>query len=411
MKEKLTNRFCKNVVHDGNKSVNSYFDTELTGFMLEVRNSGGKTFYYRYRQNNTLRLHKIGDAAAISVSTARTEAKRIKSEIAIGRDIHSEKNVSKKTPTLTQFYADHYLPHIKQRNRSWETHHSVFKSHILPLWGNIKMSDITRIMITKAHNDQITKGFKPATANKIPTFLRGLFNLAIKWEVTGVIKNPAAQFEMFAENNKVERYLSQEEAAKLMKAVNESANKMLKYIVSFLLLTGARRNECLQAKWCDFDFKAKSWTIPLSKSGKPHHIPITKALQALLESIPRETPSSAYVFPAPNGKSYTNIYTSWDHARNKAGLHDVRMHDLRHTFASTLVNNGRSLYEVQALLGHHNISVTARYAHLSNDSLAAAADCASILLPGLTNGSNINEPDVDESDGEKENTQESDNEH
>jgi len=246
------------------------------------------------------------------------------------------------------------------------------------------MSDITRYAVIQLHTQQLEKGFKPGSANKLPIFLCAAFNLAIKWQITGVINNPASNCDLFPENNKIERYLTQSEAKRLMTVVEVSDNKSLKYIVMFLLLTGARRNECLHAEWDHFDFKAMTWTIPLSKSGKPHHVPITDSLLSLLQSVPRKA-DSAYVFPnMKTGKPYVSIYHSWDTARKQAGLADVRLHDIRHTFASTLVNSGRSLYEVQHLLGHHNIAVTQRYAHLSNDSLMAAASCASSLVPAAS---------------------------
>jgi len=380
-KKKLTNQFCREVLHTGTHNIVNYFDIELKGFMLEVRKTGGKTFYLRYQHNRKTRSHKIGDAKAMSAAIARKEAKRVKSEINLGKDLHADKTVRRNTPTLNEFYAEHYLPYVKQRKRSWVTDKSIFENHILPALGKQQMSDITKYMVMKLHSSQVEKGFKAGSANKLPIFISAAFNLAIKWDITGVTKNPAAKFELLPENNKIERYLTQDEAARLLTSVSDSENKLLKYIVLFLLLTGARRNECLQAKWEHFDYKAMTWTIPLSKSGKPHHVPITSELLNLLETIPRRN-NSQYVFEnVKTGKAYTNTYTAWNTARKKAGLADVRLHDLRHTFASTLVNSGRSLYEVQSLLGHSNIAVTQRYAHLSNDSLMEAANCAATLLP------------------------------
>jgi len=198
--------------------------------------------------------------------------------------------------------------------------------------------------------------------------VRGFYNLAKKWEIPGIEKNPAECFDFAEENNKIERYLTKEESTKLIEQVKKSDNKMLQYIIPFLLLTGARRNECLHCRWEHFDFASLVWTIPLAKSGKVHHIPLTSTLLQLLQSIPKKD-NSPYVFPGPKGVPFKNIYTAWNTARTKVGLRDVRMHDLRHSFASALVNSGVSLYAVQNLLGHHNISVTQRYTHLSQDSL------------------------------------------
>lgn len=121
------------------------------------------------------------------------------------------------------------------------------------------------------------------------------------------------------------------------------------------------------------------WTIPTSKSGKKRMVPISPQLYEVLTKIPKV--STIYLFPSKKtGKPQNDVYRSWDQARIKAGLKDVRIHDLRHSFASILVNSGRSLYEVQQLLGHSSINMTQRYAHLSNESLMKAASCAGKLL-------------------------------
>lgn len=380
---KLTPAFTSKATCDLSKAKTTFFDETLKGFILEVRKSGGKTFYLRYQSERKTRLYKLGNAHALSANDARAEAKKIKSKIELGYKPHAEKLLRQSTPTLNEFYFEHYLPHIKQRKRSWKTDQSIFTNHILPKLGSLLMSDITRYAVNQLHTQQLENGFKPATANKLPTFIRGAFNLAIKWDMPGVTVNPASNCELFAENNKIERYLTSSEAKRLMASVEQSDNKMLKYIVTFLLLTGARRNECLHAKWEDFDFVAMTWTIPLSKSGSVHHVPVTASLLKLLNTVPRIN-ANAFVFPnVKTGKPYVSIFNTWNTARKEAGLSDARLHDLRHTFASTLVNSGRSLYEVQALLGHANIAVTQRYAHLSNDSLMAAASCAGSLVPAL----------------------------
>jgi len=145
-----------------------------------------------------------------------------------------------------------------------------------------------------------------------------------------------------------------------------------------LLLTGARKREVLDAQWCDFDMLNNLWTIPITKSGKKRILPITPPLKELIESIPKQ---SKYLFPSPKTKKpYISIFNSWNRARVKAGLPEVRIHDLRHTYASQLVNSKCSLHEVQKLLGHSSAKMTQRYAHLSNEALMSAASCAGRLL-------------------------------
>ena len=155
---------------------------------------------------------------------------------------------------------------------------------------------------------------------------------------------------------------------------------MLKYIVPMLLLTGARKREVLNARWEDFDIDNRLWRIPFTKTGKPRTVPMSDGVMSILDTVPRIA-GSAYVFPNPEtGKPYVAIHNAWDTVRKRAGLHDVRLHDLRHSFASILINSGRSLYEVQHLLGHTQVKTTERYAHLQQDTLMKAANVVAALV-------------------------------
>lgn len=187
---------------------------------------------------------------------------------------------------------------------------------------------------------------------------------------------------LMEENNKKERYLSAEEAQRLYEAVCASPNPMLKYIVPMLILSGARKREVLDAKWEDFDFTRRIWRIPMTKTGKARHVPLSDGALTILSTMPRDM-NCPWVFANPDtGKPYVSIFCAWDTARKHAGLSDVRIHDLRHSFASLLINSGRTLYEVQHLLGHSQVKTTQRYAHLSQDTLLAAANAATRALDG-----------------------------
>jgi integrase len=132
----------------------------------------------------------------------------------------------------------------------------------------------------------------------------------------------------------------------------------------------------LDAKWSDLDLERRNWRIPLSKSGKARHVPLSLAVVSVLQLIPR-IEGCPYVVPNPKTKlPYVSVFCSWNTARKKAGLPDVRMHDLRHSFASNLVNAGRSIYEVARALGHTQIKTSSRYSHLSQDTMLAAVDAA-----------------------------------
>jgi integrase len=201
-------------------------------------------------------------------------------------------------------------------------------------------------------------------------------NLAVRWEIPGMAANPTKDVPLFENPNKKERFLSQEEAQKLYEAVCQSDNPMLRYIVPMLILTGARKREVLDAKWEDFDLPRRQWRIPMTKTGRPRHVPLSTGVVQVLATIPHND-DCPWVFANPKtGKPYVSFFYSWATARRQAGLADVRIHDLRHSFASFLVNAGRSLYEVQKILGHTQIRTTQRYAHLSQETLLEAANAA-----------------------------------
>jgi integrase len=153
----------------------------------------------------------------------------------------------------------------------------------------------------------------------------------------------------------------------------------LQYIVLFLIYTGARKREVLDARWRDIDWAQRSWRIPKTKSGKVRHVPLStgaiKVLEHLKLNIRNGYLDEQAIFANPKtGVPFVSFFYSWNNARIRAGLPEFRIHDLRHSFASYLVNAGRSLYEVQELLGHADIKTTSRYAHLSRERLVAAVE-------------------------------------
>jgi len=242
------------------------------------------------------------------------------------------------------------------------------------------MDEITRRhMVTLFSHHRETH--MPGSTNRIIILSRYIFNCAIKWETQGIVKNPTTGIELYPENNKRERYLTDDEALKLFEVLEQSDAKQLKYIISMLLLTGARKNEVLQAKWSDFDLERRLWKIEFNKSGRTRYVPISDGSIQVLEAVPRIA-GCEYVFANPDTKKpFVSIFYAWDTARKRAGLPDLRIHDLRHSFASFLINGGRSLYEVQKILGHTQVKTTQRYAHLSHDSLVSAANTAMRSVP------------------------------
>lgn len=356
-------------------------DSSCKGLVLEVRQSGGKTYYLRYTNlRGKQRQLRLGNAKVLTLKQARVKCRQALNQLANGNDPCEAKLQFKQVPTFASFIEDQYLPWIKSYKRSWNTDVSMLNIHLLPRFGKKHLDEITRQDIVKMHYERKASGGAAGSANRLLILMRYVFNLALKWEVSGVRVNPSKGIPLMPENNKRERYLTVDEAQRLYNAVCQSDLTMLQYIVPMLILTGARKREVLDAKWEDFDLARHLWRIPTTKSGKHRFVPLSDGAVALLGSMP-QSKDSLYAFANPkNGKPYASIFYAWNKARHAAGLADVRLHDLRHSHASFLVNAGRTLYEVQHILGHTQVSTTQRYAHLSQTTLLDATNSVHRLL-------------------------------
>lgn len=373
----LSAEFVRTVICPEGKKKENYYDTSITGFILEVRCSGGKTYALRYVDPHGKQIqHKIGDAKDITFDKAKNAAKMIRSRVVLGEDPAAEKRNKRECPTLEEFVRDRYFPYVKGYKRSWKSDDSIFRNHILPRFGSCHLDEISQQAVTEYYYGMLAKEYAKATCNRVVVHLRFLFNLARKWKIPGADVNPVAEIKLVDPNNARERFLTADETKRLHSELEKSDNPQLKNIISLLLLLGCRKRELLDSKWQDFDLDRRSWRIPMSKSGKARHVPLSHAALSVLSQLPRWE-SCPYVVPNPKTlRPYTCVFRSWDTARKAAGLPEVRLHDLRHSMASNLVNNGRSILEVSKILGHSQIKTTQRYAHLSQETLLAAVDVA-----------------------------------
>lgn len=362
----------------------SYTDKRMRGLQFELRKTGG-FFSFRYSHQKKQRSIPIGKFGTISVADARKQALFLARVVALGQDPMQIKQEQNSCLSLQDFYQQRYFSFAKVTKRSWKSDVSLYTKHIMKVFGPINLNLITRTQVQSFLYKKLADGFARGTVNRMLSFIRHVFNLALDWKITGVKDNPAKGIKSFEENNKVERYVTPNEALALKQALEESANPSLKFIIAFLLVTGARKNEALKARWQDIDLNANVWRIPLSKSGKVRHVPLSTTTLQFLSLIKihnaamlgQMAVTCPFVFPNPNTlKPFSSVFYAWDTARKKAGLTDVRIHDLRHTFASTLVNQGVPLYEVQKLLGHSQIRTTERYAHLQQKKLQESAGFA-----------------------------------
>lgn len=364
---------------DGKRKLDIW-DTHIRGLVLEVRSTGGKTFYLRYvDQHDRQRQHKICAYGDLTIDKVRKEASRLRSEVTLGNDPAAEKENRKAVPTYAELAAQH-LAHAKASQRSFTTTEGYMRVHIVSKWGRYRITEIRQQDVAQWLAEKKTAGFAPATVEKMRVIMHRSFELASQWGVPGSEKNPLKGIPHPPINNARERFLSTEEAERLRAAVAASRNTQLKFIVGLLLLTGARVSELLKAQWRHVDLGRRSWLIPTSKTGKSRWVPLSQPAIDLIGNLPRFD-RCPYLIPNPDTrKPFVSIKHGWDKARRDAGLPDVRIHDLRHSSASFMINAGINLYAVGKVLGHANHKTTERYAHLSNDTLMAAVEAGAAKL-------------------------------
>jgi integrase len=357
-----------------------YRDTCCRGLQLEVRASGGRTWYLTSSSPRGKRQQlRLGDAAVLSLSQARSLASRLRAQQLLGQE---EAAADAAAPTLQAFVQQQFLPYLQLHKPSWKGDEALLRLHLLPLLGGLRLDQLQRSDVDAVLQRQLSKGLKANSANKAAVLLRYLINCAMEWGVTPIRRNPVGKGCLLNTENQRQRLLNPEEAKRLLEAVDTSRNRDLGAIVRLLLLTGARKRELLDARWDAIDWAQQLWRIPKTKSGKVRYVPLSEAALELLRPR-RQHCSEELIFTNPRtGRAFPSLYSEWHQARLQAGLHDLRLHDLRHSFASFLINGGRTLYEVQQLLGHSNGAMTQRYAHLSHDTLREATTAASAALAG-----------------------------
>ena len=388
---KLTPQFISHELQcPAGKTRIEFCDADLPGLYIEVRSTspGHGTYYLRYKDSTGKTCHqKINRTNETTLADARKKAKTLKAEIELGADPRGEEKARKAVLTYSELFLEYYLPYVEPRKRSWGKDEEMFRLRLNAVFGSQRLNQITRQQIQSFHTSLKNEGLSASSCNHYIKLLKHSLNLAIDWSMLET--NPAVRVPLFNEDNKMENYLSETELERLMTVMRNDENRTICMIIMYLLSTGARLNEALQATWSQIDRERRVWRIPASnsKSKRIRSVPLNDSAIDVLNQLDTEGDFEHLFINKQTGEPYTTIHKVWGRLRRKAGLTHLRIHDLRHQYASFLVNSGRTLYEVQQILGHSDPSVTQRYAHLSTKSLQDAANSASVIIKGAMQGS------------------------
>jgi site-specific recombinase XerD len=365
-------------------------DSVVPGLFIEVRavSPGQGTYYYRYKDLNAhTQTKKLGRSNDISLAEARSQAKALRAEVALGANPRAEEKARKLVITFDTFFTEHYLPYVKPRKRSWDRDEELYRLRIKSVFGNKRLNQITRLQIQTFHSSLIEDGLAAATANHHAKLIRHMLNLACEWQMLDT--NPASRIHMFEEDNKQERYMNDAQLGNLLEVLRTDSCRSVCLITMFLLATGCRLNEALSSCWSQVDKDKRVFRVSASnsKSKRMRPVPLNETALNVLSQLDTEGKYEHLFINKKTEKPYVNIAKVWEKLRSKAGLPHLRLHDLRHQAASNLINSGSSLYIVQQILGHSDPSVTQRYAHLSMKSLNDASDNASDIIKGAMKAS------------------------
>ena len=377
-------------------------DTALKGFLVRVQPSGAITYWVRYRWNGKQNRVRVGKPSTHTPAMARDEARRILAGLIHGINPAPEKKKVKEH-TLKSFIDEEYAKVIEAGKKDGKATVARLKSCFFDDFANTPLNEFSLKLIEHWRTKRILSGKSPSTVNRDITALKSLFTTSVKWgylaehPITGIKPSKV-------DNCGIVRFLSPEEEKKLLEAMEnrehmirdkrESANKwraergyqtlpdlpldlFADYVKPMVLLsmhTGLRWGELAKITWGDVDFNTSILTVrgSTSKAGNTRHIPLNAVAKSCLEIWKKQTAGFDVVFASPDGKTRDNIKKAWKGLLNASQITNFRWHDLRHHFASKLVMAGVDLNTVRELLGHADLKMTLRYAHLAPEHKANA---------------------------------------
>lgn len=365
------------------KTKEEFCDTIVRGLLIQANATGNMqpTFFLRFKRQGKTAYDRLGTIKELTLPQARKMATEKKVEYAkLAKQPAKERPILCEMP-LDTFMADHYFPHVKVHKRSWVRDDQLYRIRIKPKFGDSKLCDLTRYQVQQFQNDLSESGLSPASQDHHIKLIRHALNLAVEWEFLD--RNVLKGVKLLNVENQLHDVATDEQLQRLVEILRTDHNRPVCHILMYLLSTGARLNEALQATWSQVDLDKGLWTIPATnaKSKKSRTVPLNDSAMYVLAEVGKQKKFDAIFANPKTGLPFTTITRVWYRLRKEAGISKMRIHSCRHQFASLLVSGGRSLFDVQVLLGHADPRVSQRYAKLSVQALREASSFGSIIAP------------------------------
>ena len=405
-----TERITKRIVDSLRPTDRDQFvwDTDVRGFGIKVTSSGKRTYVIQYRlpgrgRRGFAKRIVLGDHGLLTPDEARKRAKQELGKVAQGLDPSAERSAQKGAPTVKEF-GEAFLADVEARRKPATAveYTRLWKKHVIPAFGTKTVAAVTSVECRRLHRAMRET---PFLANRVAAMLGAFFSFAAKEGLVPPRSNPAHEIEFYAEAPR-DRFLTADEFRRLGEALNTAeriglppapqhrrkaknpktrkhvpksssspipANPFAVAAIRLLALTGCRENEILSLRWDAVDLERGYLRFADTKTGRNAR-PLGASAAALIQSLPK-IDGSPFVFPgAKEGEHLKEIKRVWYAALHTAKLKNVRLHDLRHSYASVPASSGESLLVLRSLLGHKRVATTERYAHLSDDPVKGAAD-------------------------------------
>ncbi len=406
---KLTERFIKTITPQ--PKAYEVRDTEINGFILRVERSGALIYYLVYRTTiGTKKRYRLGRYGSITVTQARDLAKQFSAKAISGQDLQEEKKKASiekekiKTRTLEKFLEFHYAPWVVVERKTGIGTINRLNLNFSNLM-KLSLEEISPLLIEKWRTEQLKLGKVASTVNRDVATLKAVLSKAVAWD--WIETSPLTKLKPLKTDNMIKvRYLSIDEEKRLLKTLNErdkhsilrresgnlwrenrgydllpslNEHAFFDYLTPMVLIamnTGLRQGELFSLRWDHVDLDKAMITVAgdKAKSGKTRHIPLNSSTLLALKTWNKQCSNYELVFPNKEGKQIDNVRKSWCRVLKKSNITNFRWHDLRHHFASRLVMAGVDLNTVRELLGHSDLTVTLRYAHLAPEHKAEAVE-------------------------------------